>query len=374
MRSNGRAAQPVRWAVAGLGHIAQIAVLPAFAHAKPAARLVALLSDDPKKQRVLARRHGISHVGDYAELRSVVKAGDVDAVYVALPNHLHCAFVLRALAARAHVLCEKPMAVTSAECQRMIEAADRHDRRLMIAYRLHFERANLAAIERARSGELGDVHHVQGFLTLAVQDPKNIRLGPRAKGGGPLYDLGIYCLNAGRYIFRAEPTEVMAWPSERRTRAGAEQRMSAVLRFPGDRDLTFTASVASAPVSELRLIGTKGDLRVENAFDYAEPIHHSATTDDETRERTFARRDQFAAELVYFSECIRSRRQPEPSGREGLADVRVIEALYASARTRRPFRLPAFIKVRRPTLEQAITRPAVRRPPRQVNARSPSAD
>ena len=365
---------PVRWAVAGLGHIAQVAVLPAFAHAKRQARLVALLSDDPKKRRLLARRHHVEHVGDYDDAAAIFEAAEVDAVYVALPNHLHCAFVTRALAAGIHVLCEKPMAVTVAECERMIAAARATSRRLMIAYRLHFERANLAAIERARSGDLGNVHHVQAFLTQVVRDSENIRLGPRRKGGGPLYDLGIYCINAARYVFRAEPIEVMAWPSRRHARTGSEQRMSAILRFPEDRDLTFTASFASSPISEMRIIGTEGDLRVENAFDYTESIRHVLTRGERTERQTFARRDQFAAELVYFSACTRNGREPEPSGREGLADVRIIEALYESADSGRPVRLPPYTLRERPSLRQAIRRPPVTRPPREIHARSPSAD
>jgi len=347
-------------------------VLPAFAHAKRDAKLVALLSDDAEKRRILGRRHRVDHVGDYDDAGALFASGEVDAVYVALPNHLHCSFAVQALSAGVHVLCEKPMAVTSRECERMIAAAHDNDRRLMIAYRLHFERANLVAIERARSGDLGNVHHIQGFLTLVVRDSENIRLGPRRRGGGPIYDLGIYCINAARYVFRAEPVEVMAWPSRRHTRAGAEQRMSAMLRFPEDRDLTFTASIASAPVSELRILGTEGDLRVENAFDYAETIRHVFTRHDRTERRTFARRDQFAAELLYFSDCIRENREPEPSGREGLADIRIIEALYESADSGCAVRLPPFTIRNRPSLKQAIRRPPVTRPPREVNSRSPS--
>jgi predicted dehydrogenase len=371
MSSRRRGPRPVRWAVAGLGHIAQVAVLPAFAHAR-GSTLAALLSSDPRKLRTLSRRHEVEVTGDYDELEDVLARGAIDALFVALPNHMHAAFTVRALRAGVHVLCEKPMAVTSAECERMIGAARAARRKLMIAYRLHFERGNLEAIRTVASGKLGDVHHVHGVLTIPVRDPGNIRLGSRTRGGGPLYDLGIYCLNAGRYLFRAEPSEVMAFASKARSRSGSELRLHGFARFPDDRELTFLASVASAPMSELRILGTKGDLRVENAFDYVEPIRHVLTVGERTRTRTFAKRDQFAAEVAYFAECIRRDREPEPSGREGFADVRAIEAFYRSLRLGRPVVLAPFVKARRPDLRQEIRRPAVRREPPQVAARSPS--
>jgi predicted dehydrogenase len=363
----------VRWAVVGLGHIAQIAVLPAFRHVRHG-ELVALITGDARKLRPLAREHGVDVTGDYDELERIVRDEGIDAVFVALPNHLHAAFTVRALRAGAHVLCEKPMAVTTAECERMIDVARQHDRKLMIGYRLHFEESNLEAIRRVTDGDLGDVLHVHGVLTLTVRDEDNIRLGERRRGGGPLYDLGIYPLNAARYLFRAEPEQVVAVPSEARTRHGSEQRIVGVVRFPGDRELSLVASVAAAPISELRILGTKGDLRVENAFDYAEAMRHTLTVGERVRRRTFPKRDQFAAELDYFARCIRNDREPEPSGREGLADVRVIEALYRSAATGRAVSLPPFRKVVRPDLRQEIRRPPVRRPPRHVHADAPSGD
>ncbi len=361
----------VRYAVVGLGHIAQVAVLPAFGHLRRS-RLAALITGDPRKLQALARRHDVNALGDYDELEDVLERERIDAAFITLPNHLHAAFTERILRAGVHVLCEKPMAVTSEECERMIEVAREEDRRLMIGYRLHFEESNLEAIRQVADGELGDVFNIHGMLTMTVRDPKNIRLGKPDRGGGPLYDLGIYCLNAARYLFRAEPQEVMAWPSAQRTREGAEERIVGVVRFPGDRELTFVASVGAAPISELRILGSAGDLRVENAFDYAEGMRHTLTVDEEPRRRSFPKRDQFAAEIAYFARCIRAGREPEPSGREGLADVRVIEALYAAAAAGRPVSLPPFRKQRRPDRRQEIRKPAVAKPPREVRARAPS--
>jgi predicted dehydrogenase len=364
----------VRWAVVGLGHIAQVAVLPAFAHARRNSELVALVSGDRRKLRALGKRHDVEATGDYDDLADIVDRAGVDAVYIALPNHLHAVHTLRAMRAGAHVLCEKPMAVTSTECQRMIDVARTLRRKLMVGYRLHFERSNLEAIHQVAAGRLGQLRHIHGVLTMTVRDPGNIRLGGRTRGGGPLYDLGIYCLNAARYLFRDEPNEVMAWPSDERTKSGSEARITGIVRFPGDRELTFLASVATAPISELRLVGTSGDLRIENAFDYAEGMRHTLTIDERARHKEFPKRDQFAAELLYFADCVRQDREPEPGGREGLADVRVIEALYRSARAGRPVKLPRFGLTRRPDLRQEIHRPPVDRVPRHIAAKAPSGD
>src|SRR5262249_12668104 len=147
------------YAVVGLGHIAQKAVLPSFRHAKENSRLVALVSGDPEKRKQLSKRYGKTRAYAYDEYEDCLRSADVDAVYIALPNHLHCDYAVRAAQAGKHILCEKPMAVTEAECRKMIDAANSNNVRLMIAYRLHFERANLKAMELAQSGELGIVRY-----------------------------------------------------------------------------------------------------------------------------------------------------------------------------------------------------------------------
>src|SRR5688500_591445 len=145
---------PVRYAVVGLGHIAQVAMLPAFAHARRNSKLVALVSDDARKRRELARRYRVAATYSYDEFEECLE--QVDAVYIALPNSMHAEYTIRAARAGVHVLCEKPMAVTARECERMIAAARDHRVKLMIAYRLHFEEINLGAIELVRRGRSGE--------------------------------------------------------------------------------------------------------------------------------------------------------------------------------------------------------------------------
>jgi predicted dehydrogenase len=357
----------IRYAVVGLGHIAQVAVLPAFGNARRNSKLVALVSGDPEKREQLGKKYGVEKTWSYEQYDACLKT--VDAVYIALPNSMHCEYAVRAARAGVHVLVEKPMAVTEDECERMTRAAREAGVKLMVAYRLHFERANLEAGEVARSGRIGEPRLFNStFCTPVV--PGNIRVR-RDAGGGVLYDIGIYCINAARALFRDEPTEVLA--ASAGTLDEVEETVSAILRFPNERIAAFTASFGAAKVSEYRLAGTKGDLAVEPAYDYARPLKHRLTLDGEARERRFAKRDQFAPELLYFSDCVLQNGTPEPGGDEGLADVRVIRALYRSAESGRPVSLPPFAKRERPSLEQEIRRPPVEKP-EVIHAAAPSGN
>src|SRR5439155_702013 len=144
----------VRYAVVGLGHIAQVAVLPAFAHAARNSRLTALVSDDPQKRRIMAKKYRVDQTYSYDQYDACLE--QVDAVYIALPNSMHAEYTIRAARAGVHVLCEKPMAVTVDECRRMIKACRDHRVKLMIAYRLHFEQINLRAVDLVRRGRIGE--------------------------------------------------------------------------------------------------------------------------------------------------------------------------------------------------------------------------
>src|SRR3954465_11171547 len=201
----------IRYAVVGCGHIAQVAVLPAFGNARRNSKLAAIVSGDPVKREELAKKYAVPRVLDYQHYDELVKSGDIDAVYIALPNSMHAEYAERAARAGVHVLCEKPMAVTEAECELMSRVAREHRVKLMVAYRLHFERANLEAIEIARSGRIGEPRLFTSTFTLQGV-PDNIRV-KRALGGGVLYDIGIYCINAARSLFREEPVEVLAMAS-----------------------------------------------------------------------------------------------------------------------------------------------------------------
>ncbi|HEV8337968.1 MAG TPA: Gfo/Idh/MocA family oxidoreductase [Candidatus Polarisedimenticolia bacterium] len=371
-RRSARSRGPVRYAVVGLGYIAQAVVLPAFAHARNS-RIAALVSEDPVKLRKLGDQYGVARRCAYPQFDALLRSGEIDAVFIALPNHLHSEYAILAARAGIHVLCEKPMATSATECRAMIDAARKAGVKLMIAYRLHFERGNLTAAALVRSGKLGDPRAFTADFTMQVADEENIRLKD-ALGGGTLYDIGIYCINAARALLRGEPLEVACWTARKKEKRfrEVEETACALLRFPGERLASFTCSFGASDVSSYRVIGTRGDLRVEPAFEFAGEIVHHLTIDGRRRERRFPKRDQFAPELVHFSDCILRDRRPAPGGEEGLLDVQIIEALYESARIGRSVKLDLSLPHQRPRLSQEMRRPPVRKPA-LVNASSPSA-
>jgi glucose-fructose oxidoreductase len=162
-----KSSKKVRYAVVGLGHLAQVAVLPAFKGA-PNSELVAIVSGDEEKRKKLGKKYRLEHVYSYEEYDRALSF--VDAVYLVLPNHLHHDYAVRAARAGVHVLCEKPMAVTEEECDSMTEAAAESDVKLMVAYRLHFEKGNLEAIRLANSGKLGDLRIFEAEFSQRVRD------------------------------------------------------------------------------------------------------------------------------------------------------------------------------------------------------------
>jgi predicted dehydrogenase len=352
--------EKIRYAVVGLGHIAQTAVVPAFAHTENS-ELGALVTGTPEKDRELSNRYRVNAY-NYNDMERAFEKEHIDAVYIATPNNLHREHTERAAQAGVHVLCEKPMAPTEEDCEAMIQAAEENNVKLMIAYRLHFNDANLHAVRMAQSGELGEPRYFGSLFGLHVKEG-NIRTR-KALGGGTLFDIGVYCINAARYLFRDEPVEVVGLTANNGEKrfAEIEEMTGAIIRFPGDRLATFTCSFGSAAIADYELVGTKGHLRLENAYEYQDEMKCVITIDGRTREKIFPPGDQFAPELIYFSDCIIHDRAPEPSGKEGLADVRVINAIYKSAEIGRAVGIEAVPKKRRPDATMQMKRPPVRKP------------
>jgi glucose-fructose oxidoreductase len=264
------------------------------------------------------------------------------------------------------------MAPTARDCERMIQAAKKARIKLMIAYRLHFERANLEAARVARSGKLGTLRYFSSDFSMQVR-PDNIRL-QRAHAGGPLYDIGVYCINAARYTLSEEPTQVWAMAtksSDPRFRQ-VDETVSVMMRFPDERTASFTCSFGAADRSTYTVVGTRGSITVDPAYEYAQGLAYRLKVGGKEKTKTFAKRDQFAAELLYFSDCIRHDREPEPSGAEGAADVRLIEALQRSIKSGRWVAPKLHQSGRRPTMRQAYAQPAVPREPALIDAESAS--
>ena len=347
----------IRYAVLGLGDIAQEAILPAFAHAK-SSELVALLSSDPEKLEALSRTYKVARTYPYEKLEDCLLQGDIDAVYIATPNHTHREFTQRVARKGVHVLCEKPMAASEEDCRVMIASCRDSNVRLMIAYRLHFDESTLEAIEIARSGKIGQLRIFSSVFSQQVA-PGNIRVAvPGEQGGGSVWDMGVYCINAARYLFRDEPYEVTAFSANADPQRfpQVDEMTTAILRFPGERLATFTSSFGAAQTSSLTLVGTTGRLEIEPAYDFTVALEHRLTIDGKTTAKEYSLSGQFAAEIDYFSECLIDGVEPETSGEEGLADVRIITAIYRSATSGRPAGIEYVPRHHRPSLDQEIHR------------------
>lgn len=362
--------QAVRYAVVGLGHFAQSAILPAFANAAENSKLTALVTGDVKKAEKLSRKYD-APAWNYEAYGDLLRSGAVDAVYVATPNSEHRLYAEQAAAEGIHVLCEKPLAYSVADARAMVTACHRAEVYLMTAYRLHFEAGNLSTIEAIRSGKIGEPRLFTSTHTMQV-DPENIRLDLEL-GGGPLEDIGVYCLNAARYVFRDEPEVVSAFAVHGHDRRFKEvpESVAVTMRFSGDRLATFLCGFGAMKNSEYRVIGTEGMITTDPAFTWQGEIKQTITRHNKSKQKTFAHRDQIAAEIIYFSDCILKQKSPEPSGLEGLIDVRIIDAIRRSYAKGRPVRLARLTKNRRPYAAQAIKK----RPhgkPRTVRVKAPA--
>jgi predicted dehydrogenase len=340
----------VRYAVVGAGWISQAQLMPGIEHTGNS-ELTALVTGHVEKAEKLGEKYGIANTYTYEEYDDMLSSGDVDAVYLALPNFAHVDFAVRALDAGLHLLLEKPMAVSVEQCERIVAASRRSGAKLMIAYRLHHEPGFLEALRAVRSGEVGTVRVFNSTFSQQIA-PSN----HRAKHGfwaGPVPEMGPYPINAARALFGAEPIEVFATGvCTDPARFNFDDTVAVTLKFPGARVAAFTLTYNGGEVDDFRIVGSKGDLFSEPAYQVGLAIAHVETVGKKKHSHSFAKTDQFGGELKYFSDCILNGDMPEADGEEGLLDVRVLAAIERSLRTGQPQTLPPWHRSKRPTSEQ----------------------
>lgn len=346
----------------GLGHIAQIAVLPAFENAKETCELTAFISDDPEKIEQLSSTYNVANAWSYEDYNKALVSGKFDAVYIALPNDMHKEFTIKAAQAGIHILCEKPMAMNANECESMLQAAEENKVKLMIAYRLHFEKANMTAVTMIKEGKIGDPRVFNTSFTMQVREG-NIRT-QEEHGGGPLMDIGIYCINAARYLFQDEPTEVIAISAKSNDPRfeEIEETVSAVLKFPGNRLASFACSFGASDMGRFEVIGSEGSLTLDPAYEYAVELELKLKTGSEVHTSKLGKHDQFAPELLHFADSILTGQEPRPSGYEGLNDLRVIDAIRESIRTGHAVTIKPTRKASKPDKDLIIEKPGVEKP------------
>ena len=343
--------QKTRYAVIGAGWISQEAFMPAV-HQTGNSEITTIITGNGERARALADFHGVAHVGGYDDYDRMLGEDLFDAVYIALPNSMHADFSIRASNAGKHAMVEKPLAISVEECEAMIAAAAEADRWLMTAYRLHCEPATVEVLERIRSGEIGEVKFVTAsysFQSLA----SNHRLAAE-HWGGPLQDIGVYCLNAMRHIFEAEPEEV--WATKGHGQGDprfteVEGTISALLRFPGEKMAQFTASFEAGDTDWYRVVGTKGTIDVDRGFGFLDTPRPVVEVDGKREAIEVENVDHFGAQIAYFSDCIQNGLRPEPDGEEGLADVQALLAIEAAAKTGQGQKVTASPRPVHPTRE-----------------------
>jgi len=330
----------VGYAVVGLGRLAIGQVLPAFATSKHS-RLVALVSGDADKAMKLAHQYAIrpDSIYSYENYDQLADNPEVDAVYIALPNSMHAEYTIRAARAGKHVLCEKPMAVSVKQCETMIQECDKAKRMLMIAYRSQYEPMDRAIVKMVRENKFGDLREIVSMNSQNIGDPGQWRLKHELAGGGPLADMGIYSINAARFLTNEEPFEVSGSAYRRKSDPRfqeVEESAHFTLRFPSGMTATCATSFATHRSQFFRLHGSEAWAELNPAFAYhglRMRIGRVANGEEILEEPRIEPGDQFARQLDHMSQCVRRNVLPHTPGEEGLQDMRIIEAIYESARS-----------------------------------------
>jgi glucose-fructose oxidoreductase len=327
--------KPLGYAVVGIGSLAMGQILPALTKTK-LSRLTALVSGHPDKARHFAELYRVpeKNIYNYQNYGQMVSNPAIDVVYVVLPNGLHAEYTIRAAQAAKHVLCEKPMSTSVADAEAMIAACRVARRRLMVAYRLHYERYNLEAMKLCRQKQFGPLRMIDAEFAFVIGDPRQWRLNRELAGGGSLMDIGIYCLQAARYLSGEEPASVHAeaWSSDPVKFKEVEESIAFMLKFPSGVIANGYSSYGSDGVDRYRAAGADGWVEMDPAYSYSGLVERtyqqgkfSLTSPSE--------QDQFASEIDAFSDAILHERDVATPGEEGLRDMKILTACYESVRT-----------------------------------------
>lgn len=340
--------QRVGFAIVGLGRLSIDQILPAFGKSK-LCRPVALVSGDAAKAGKIAAQYGIkaSSIYDYAGFDRLRDNPEVKVIYIVLPNSMHLEYVLRGARTGKHILCEKPMAMNSTEAEKMIAACKAANLKLMIAYRQQYEPMNREIVKSVKTGKLGTLRSFIATNTQNEGDPSQWRLKRALAGGGALPDVGIYCLNAARFLSGEEPTEVsgqLFQPREDPRFAEVEATCSFTLRFPSGLLAVCNTGYAGHRSQFLRMEGSDAWAELNPAFGYTGLKLRTSRLVDEhetVMEPNLEAKDQFALEMDHMASCVLDDKQPHTPGEEGLQDHRLMEAIYESARTGKTVKVPA---------------------------------
>jgi predicted dehydrogenase len=335
-QSPNAAGQKLGYCIVGLGRISLDHFMPACTQSQKS-QVVALVSGHRDKAEKTAAQYNVpaKNIYSYQNYDEIADNRDIDAVYIALPNNMHAEYTIRAANAGKHVLCEKPMATSVKDSQNMIAACRAANKRLMIAYRCQYEPTNLHAIQLVRDGRLGVIQAIESANGFNER-PGEWRLDKRMAGGGPLMDVGIYSLNACRYITGEEPATLEGYCTvvDKDTRfREVEENCSWTMKFPSGIVASCNTTYGANMPGYFKIHGSKGTIYMEPAFSY-EGLHLTAHIEGEPPiDEPNTEKDpyQFVREADYFADCVFQNKEPKTSGEEGLRDMQYMAQIYKSS-------------------------------------------
>ena len=326
------------WALCGLGGLSENQIAPALQKAN-FSRLAGVITDTPAKASKWKTKYGLkdSAVFTYDTMHELADNPDIDVIYIVTPNAFHADQAAAAFKAGKHVFCEKPMEVSVERCQKMINDAKAANRQLAVAYRCQYDPNNLECVRIARAKEFGDIKIVEATFNVSIGDPGQWRLKRALSGGGALMDVGIYALQAARYLTGEEPIEITALEGKTKPQKYVEVDESMIwqMRFPSGAVANCSSSYETALGTHFRVYAEKGWFGLDPAFLYS----GNRGMRSDRREINLPSADMFALEMDDFSRCILENRPSKVSGEEGLRDVRIMMAIYEAARTGRTVKL-----------------------------------
>jgi predicted dehydrogenase len=329
------AAEPKRkigFALCGLGSLSTHQIAPALQQSQ-FCRLAGIVTGTPAKAARWKSQYNIPDrsIYNYDTMAQMVDNHDIDVVYVVTPNALHAESAIKAAKAGKHVLCEKPMETSVEKCQQMIDACRAAKRQLAIGYRLHFEPNNLECVRLAREKVFGGLKSIKAGFGFAIGDPKQWRLNKALSGGGPMMDVGIYALQAMRYLSGQEPVSVsaIATTTDKVKFRDIEETLAWQMKFPGGILASGNTTYGFDGNNFFTAQAERGSFGLEPAYNY----HGIQGTRSDGKTIELPDMNQFAAEMDDFAQCILENRPTRVPGEEGLRDVKIMMAIYESART-----------------------------------------
>lgn len=326
------------YAIVGIGSLAESDILPAFANTRRA-RVMGLVSGDMAKAKETAAQYGVPERGIYTydTFDRIADNPDIDAVYIVLPNNLHAEYAIRAHKAGKHVLVEKPMANTVADCEAMIAAAKAANRQLMVGYRLRYEPFTQAMVQMARDKEFGETRAIVCEGGFNIGNPAQWRLQKAAAGGGSMMDIGIYAVNAARYLSGEEAVEVNATESTNRSDPRFKEVEDTIhfhMKFPSGVIASCLSSY-TANLNRFRVHAQRGSFEMEPAWSRT-GLRLRVMRGSVVEQRYLPQRDHFALMMDHLAERAVAGQAPLTDGVDGLNDMKVIEAVYESVQRRQP--------------------------------------